>query len=143
CVQDAWRLRPNLTINAGVRYDVQYPFYPLNSVYSFATIGDVCGVSGAKSAAKCNLFQAGSMPGTKPTYKQYTAGTHAYDIDKNNIAPNVGFAWTPAAGHGFLGSLVGQEGDFVIRGGYTRSYKRGGPPDLPRLLGRSSRPSHR
>src|SRR5206468_12532590 len=43
---DAWRMTPNFTVNAGVRYDVQFPFYALNSLYSYATIDDLCGVSG-------------------------------------------------------------------------------------------------
>lgn len=129
-VQDAWRVRPNLTVNAGIRYDVQLPFYALNSLYSFATIDDFCGVSGKASDNSCNLFQAGVMPGTKPTFKQLTAGTHAYDVDYNNIAPNAGFAWTPGQKSGLLGSLMGPEGDFVIRGGFTRSYSRPGLNDF-------------
>jgi hypothetical protein len=45
-LQDSWRAKPNLTINAGLRYELQYPFYPLNSSYSTATMADVCGISG-------------------------------------------------------------------------------------------------
>jgi hypothetical protein len=29
-IQDSWRARPNLTINAGLRYVIQYPFRALN-----------------------------------------------------------------------------------------------------------------
>ena len=38
-VQDSWRWRANLTVNAGLRYDVQMPFYSLNDSYSMATLG--------------------------------------------------------------------------------------------------------
>jgi outer membrane receptor protein involved in Fe transport len=133
-LQDSWRVRPNLSVNAGLRYDVQLPFYALNSLYSYATVDDLCGVSGKKSVNECNLFQSGSMPGTRPTFKQLTAGEKVYDTDYNNIAPTLGFAWTPARRGGFLGSLMGPDGDFVVRGGYTRSYSRPGLNDFTNIF---------
>ena len=129
-VQDQWRVASNLTLNAGLRYDIQRPFYPLNSLYSYATIQDVCGISGAASETSCNLFQAGTTPGTTPTFKKLEAGTKAYNVDYNNVAPSVGGAWTPARKGGLLGNLMGTEGDFVIRGGYTRSFSRPGMNDF-------------
>ncbi|HEY7287272.1 MAG TPA: TonB-dependent receptor, partial [Vicinamibacterales bacterium] len=129
-LQDSWRLRTNLTFNAGIRYDVQLPFYPLNSLYSTADIDNICGVSGAASDSTCTLFRPGSMPGIHPTFAQYTQGSRAYNVDYNNIAPSVGGAWTPGKRDGLLGALMGREGDFVIRGGYTRSFSRPGLNDF-------------
>lgn len=129
-LQDQWRIRNNLTVNGGVRYDIQLPFYSLNSLYSYATVDDLCGRSGKKSDNQCNLFQPGVMPGTTPTFKQLTAGTKPYETDYDNIAPSVGFAWTPARRSGLLGSLMGTDSDFVVRGGYTRSYSRPGLNDF-------------
>jgi hypothetical protein len=129
-IQDAWRLHQNFTLNVGVRYDVQLPFYPLNSLYSFADINQVCGISGAASDNSCNLFQAGSIPGVHPTYTQYTEGSRAYDVDYDNIAPSVGVAWTPNGRSGLLGAVMGRDGDFVVRGGYTRSFSRPGLNDF-------------
>ena len=34
------------------------------------------------------------MPGKRPQFNNFAKGTHAYDTDYNNFAPNVGFAWT-------------------------------------------------
>ena len=77
-VQDQWRVRPNLTINAGLRYDVQNPFYPLNSSYtSHDDRPTVCGVSGVGSDDTCNLFQPGIDARQHPVYNQYEKGTHA------------------------------------------------------------------
>ncbi len=132
-IQDSWRVRPNLSINAGLRYDVQLPFAPLNSLYSYATMADVCGVSGVKDGNRCNLFQAGTLPGTKPTFKQLTEGTTTYSTDYNNFAPSLGFAWTPGRRDGVLGSLMGRDGDFVVRGGLTRSFSRPGLNDFTNI----------
>ena len=129
-LQDAWRIRPNLTVHAGVRYDIQLPFYPLNSLYSVATIADLCGVSGVSSDDSCNLYQPGVQPGVHPTFAQYTAGTKAYDVDDNNVAPSLGFAWKPIRRSGLLGALMGRGGDFTIRGGFTRSFSRPGLTDF-------------
>ena len=37
-VQDSWRVTPTLTLNAGLRWDVQTPFSPLNDTMSVATL---------------------------------------------------------------------------------------------------------
>ncbi len=122
-IQDQWRIRQNLTINAGVRYDLQFPFTATNSIYTFGDIANICGVSGAASDNSCNIFQPGVMPGQKPVFQQYTAGTKSFNEDRNNFGPSVGVAWNPQARPGFLGKIMGPN-DFVVRGGYARSFSR-------------------
>jgi hypothetical protein len=123
-VQDAWRLRPNFTLNLGVRYELQLPFHPLNDSYSTATIEDLCGVSGVGSNGRCNLFQPGVLGGKKPEFVQFSKGTAAFDTDYDNIAPSVGFAWTISPQSEGLRRLLSDE--FVLRGGYTKSFNREG-----------------
>jgi len=55
-ISDSWHWKPNVTINAGLRYDVQRPFYADNNSYSMATLGDLFGVTGMGSD-----FQPGSV----------------------------------------------------------------------------------
>jgi hypothetical protein len=129
-LQDAWRWRPNLTINAGLRYELQYPFYPLNSSYSTATLADLCGVSGVNASTTCNLFQAGVQPGKHPEFINFGKGQRAYNVDYDNIAPSIGAAWTPGPRGGLLGHLMGTDGEFVVRGGYTRAFSRNGMNDF-------------
>ena len=129
-LQDAWRLRPNLTVNAGLRYELQYPFYPLNSSYSTATLADLCGVSGVNADTTCNLFQPGVQPGKHPEFVNFGKGTPAYNTDVDNLAPSAGVAWNPARKSGLLGTIMGPEGDFVVRGGYTRAFSRNGLNDF-------------
>ena len=130
-VADTWRWKPNFTVNMGLRYELQTPFRPLNNSYSTATLADVCGVSGIGADGVCNLFQPNVQTGQKPVFIQYDEGVNAYDTDRNNFAPNLGFAWSLGGNNGLLGSVFGrQEGDSVIRAGYSLGYNRPGMSDF-------------
>jgi hypothetical protein len=124
-IADQWRMRPSLTINIGLRYELQSPFYPLNNSYSTATLESLWGVSSVN-----NLFKPGVQPGVKPTFIPYTKGTHAYNTDKNNFAPSIGFAWTPNLKSSFFRSFLGGDGDSVLRAGYSLAYNRPGMSDF-------------
>ena len=63
-----------------------------------------------------------------PAVLQPRKGKHAYNTDWNNLAPNVGMAWTPAPRGGFLGTLMSEE--FVFRAGWARAYSRNGMGDF-------------
>jgi hypothetical protein len=128
--QDSWRLRPNLTFNLGLRYELQLPFYPLNNSYLTASVEDVWGVSGVG-----NLFKPGTMTGRKPTFQRFTEGTRAFDTDYNNFAPSIGIAWTPGERSGILGTVIGESGDTVLRAGYALAYNRGGMSDFSDVYG--------
>jgi hypothetical protein len=132
-VQDAIRLTPNLTLNAGLRYEVQFPFQPDNSLYSIATVADACGVSGQGpgiGGRPCNFFQPGTLTGVTPTYKQYIAGTNGYQIDFDNVAPSVGIAWLPGVKQGWLRTLLGDPEQATVRAAYAVAYNREGLADL-------------
>lgn len=127
---DSWHVRPNLTLNYGLRYMVQLPFYALNSSYSTGTMEDIFGVSGVG-----NLFKPGTLTGQRPTFKQYTEGTGAYNIDWNNFAPSLGITWTPPRQGGFLGRILGPEDATVFRAGYSLGYTRPGMVDFTGVFG--------
>ena len=130
-IQDSWRIRPDLTINAGLRYELQFPFTPQNSSYSTATVESFCGRSGTNPDTFCNLFQAGNQPGAPTTFINFGEGTPAYNTDYDNWAPSVGVAWTLKGGSGLLGTMFGRnEGDSVLRAGYTKAFSREGMAQL-------------
>jgi hypothetical protein len=120
-VSDSWRLRPDFTLNFGVRWELQMPWVPLNSVYSWSTVADVWGPSGVNS-----LFKPGATGGKATEYQQFKAGDPAYNIDKKNIAPSLGFAWTPGFKEGFLATIFGKNSQSVFRGGFSIAYNRYG-----------------
>lgn len=129
-LQDAWRWRPNVTVNAGVRYTVQLPFTAQNNSYSTTTLEDLCGPSGVNGETGfCNLFQPGNMPGkTVSEFQNLEKGKNAYNTDWDNFAPNLGVAWTPERRGGLLGTLMSDE--LVVRAGYARAYSRNGMGDF-------------
>jgi hypothetical protein len=129
-VQDSWRVTQNLTLNAGLRWEVQLPFFPVDDVMSTASMADVCGVSGpgdGSSFNRCRFYQPGASGGpATPDFEQFSAGTRGYQTDWNNLAPNIGIAWRPNVQAGFLRTLLGHPEMAVVRAGYTVAYDRQG-----------------
>ncbi len=119
-VQDSWRLRPNFTITAGLRYELQLPYTPLSPVFTMpSSPDDLFGISGPG-----NLFKPGTLAGKTPTFVAYNQGTPAYKTDLNNLAPSVGLIYKASPQSGWLRKLLGA--DPVFRGGYSLAYIREG-----------------
>jgi hypothetical protein len=128
-LQDSWRLTPTLTLNAGVRWDVQTPFSPSNDTMTTASLADICGVSGIGSGGiydACNFFAPGASGGKVPEFTQLTSGTRGYNVDWNNISPNVGVAWRPSVESGWLRAVLGDPEQATLRGGYGEAFERQG-----------------
>ena len=142
-VQDNWRVRSNLTINAGVRYAVQPAFFALNNSYSIPTLDDVWGISGyvpgcdpsAVTPANCNLFKPGTTPGRRPQFQNLGEGVKAYETDWDNIAPAIGVNWTPSKETGMWAKILGHPGETAISAGYSRGYERHGMGDFTGVIG--------
>ena len=125
--QDSWRFTPTLTINYGLRWELQLPMQPLNDSFSMSALADLCGRSGVgdgPGGRGCNLFQPGNLPGSVPQYVQYDSGNPGYDTDWNNFAPNAGFAWRPNVQGGWLRQLLGDPDQATIRAGYSIAFTR-------------------
>jgi hypothetical protein len=121
--QDTWRIRPNLTLTYGMRWQPQDAVQLLSQNFAVLTdFNQIYDVSGAG-----NLFSPGTLTGTVPTVRGNTAGEKAYKDDRNNFAPSFGVVWSPDFGEkGLLRSIFGASGRSVIRGGFSRSFVREG-----------------
>jgi hypothetical protein len=122
--QDSWRFSPNLTVNYGLRWEVQRPFTVDNSSYTTATLDDLWGVSGPG-----NLFRPGTLAGRPTQFIQMKEGTGAYNTNYKNFAPSLGFAWRIDSKYGWLKKIAG-EGQTVVRAGYSIAYNRQGIGDF-------------
>ncbi|MGA2262471.1 MAG: carboxypeptidase regulatory-like domain-containing protein [Acidobacteriota bacterium] len=124
--QDSWRIRPGFTFTYGVRWEVQFPFIPLNSAMTTNTLADLWGLSGPQTFGNGKLYTPGNPAGTAPTWKQFVAGTPAFNTSWTNFAPSLGFAWTPKGKGGALSHLLGESGKTVVRGGFSLAFNRNG-----------------
>ena len=142
-IQDSWKAKANLSLNVGLRYAIQLPFYAKNGSYSTATPNDVFGVSGYRPGCDlsnatvdtCNLFRPGVLEGTVTTYQNFGKGVAAYDTDWDNLAPSVGVNWTPSADDGFLRTILGEPGDTSLSFGWARAFERHGMSDFTGVFG--------
>ncbi|MEO8370631.1 MAG: TonB-dependent receptor [Candidatus Solibacter sp.] len=98
-VADKWKVRQNLTVNVGVRYEYWTPLDEKNSLYLAPRLQG--------NDARASVMD----PNAILDFIGKSSGRPFYKSDKNNFAPNVGFAWDPF-----------KEGKTSIRGGYSISY---------------------
>jgi len=120
--QDSWRLRQNLTVNFGLRWQPQIGA-KMNSA-NYAILSDpnmVFDVSGPG-----NLFSPGTLTGPIPTVRGNTIGEKAFKDDLNNFAPSFGVVWSPNFTGGLAKRLFGGDGTSVFRGGFSRAFIREG-----------------
>ena len=126
-VQDQWRVKPTLTVNAGLRWDVYLPFTTADNTWSLATIEDICGISGLGNSfgKSCNLFAPGSTGGQLvPTFDLFEPGTPSHKTNWTDFAPNVGVAWRPDVQDGWMHTLLGDPEQATVRAGYSLTYNQ-------------------
>lgn len=119
--QDAWRVRPNLTANLGLRWEAQFPVTSLNNNLTNPTLDGLYGVSGPG-----NIFKPGTLTGSATQFFQFKEGDSAYNTDKSNFAPSLGVAWSPDWKDGILKRVFGGGGQTVVRGGFSMAFNRDG-----------------
>lgn len=136
-VQDQWRVKSNLTLSFGVRWDYMgVPTVPNGLAIQPAVFDSIWGVSG-----KDNLFNPTAAPGSQTAgvaslqFVSGETGIPLYKNDWNNFAPFVGFAYSPQFNSGPLHFLFGEAGRSSIRAGYSMSYLHDGVTTFTNLLG--------
>jgi len=132
--QDAWRVKRNLTLNMGLRYEYEgVPSLPDGLGLQLTNFNDIFGVAGPG-----NLFNPNSTAGNSSGTLDFASGNSQkalHNKDWNNFAPFVGFAWSPNFASGPLHFIFGGEGRSSVRGGYSISYLRDGFTIISNALG--------
>jgi hypothetical protein len=104
--QDEWKMRANLTLNLGVRYEYVSPLTEINNRIANLDLspGVLNPALGVPEVTAILPGQAGPYGGGLPD--------SLVRPDRNNFAPRVGFAWKPFS-------------QTVVRGGYGINYNTG------------------
>jgi hypothetical protein len=99
--QDDWKLRPNLTLNLGVRWEYFGPLTEAKGMLSNYVIGS-------------DWVMNGFVCGPAPLANRCRNGNQLYSAQYHDFGPRVGFAWSPSFGHDKL----------VFRGGFGMIFNR-------------------
>ena len=123
-VQDSWKIRPNLTFNYGLRYELMSPVgethgqqvmptFPLGQWFNQRGLDAAQGISSsAPQTPDISFDLAGPAYGRSSFYGWQT----------KNFAPRVSLAWSPQPSWGFLQKLLGTGTQSVIRAGFGMYY---------------------
>jgi hypothetical protein len=107
--EDSWRVRPGLTLNYGVRWDVIRPWSE-----KYNNIQTV--VPGRQSVLYPNAIPGLLVPGDPGIPS--TLSPTKYD----KFAPRIGMAYAPKFDHGILRAIFGKDGDSSIRASFGMFY---------------------
>jgi hypothetical protein len=134
--QDSYKLKSNLTLNYGLRWELNTPFYDNGdrlqtfrpgqattqypcwlSQENAATLGLNPGDCGQGSGTNNAIFPLGLVfPGDQGVPRGLTS------TDWKAFAPRIGIAYSPATTEGWMGKLFGGPGKSSIRAGYGIFY---------------------
>jgi len=124
--QDSWKVKPNVTLNYGLRWELNTPladagkkvqtFRPgqVSTVYPCALpvgspLGPDCNTAGVTPVGLVVPGDKGIPNGLSETYYK-------------SFAPRIGIAWSPDAKDGALGKLFGGPGKTSVRAGFGIFY---------------------
>jgi hypothetical protein len=129
-VQDSWKIKSNLTLNYGLRWELNTPLADAGQKVQTFRPGQVSKVYPCQLSPLSGLYNPGvndcNNTGVVPTglVVPGDAGvpkglTNTY---YKSFAPRVGLAWSPNARDGFLGKVFGGPGKTSIRSGFGIFY---------------------
>jgi hypothetical protein len=115
-LQDDWRLRGNLTLNLGLRYEYFSPFTETNN--------QIANLDLAPNLLACATLQSTCVARVLPGQSGPFNGVFPASLlrpDRNNFAPRLGIAWKAFA-------------NTVVRAGYGVNYNTSGYSDIAQQL---------
>lgn len=130
--QDNWRVRSDLNLSLGLRYEYTSPltdkfnrvaYYRPGAISQLLTSGQLTTLEGTPITVPTGGRAPVGLvfPGDPDPVLGGTVPNGGVAKDWNNFAPRFGFAWSPQAESGFFRTLLG-ENDTVIRGGFGVTY---------------------
>ncbi|MBI2150984.1 MAG: TonB-dependent receptor, partial [Acidobacteria bacterium] len=123
-IKDDWKVTPCFTLNLGVRYDlfrVPYHLSASGKNWTIGPLGGAAGIFGYSGRSLAEAWMSGGGPRKGALTEFVLIGKDSkypqqglWPSDRNNFAPAVGFAWSPA---------WGGKDKTTVRGGYQIAYQ--------------------
>jgi hypothetical protein len=107
--QDSWKVKPNLTLNLGLRWEVSMPWYDWQGKIQTWVPGE--------QSTEFPLAPTGLVFPGDPGIPKTLAPTRY-----NNLGPRLGLAYSPGFSDGILGKIFGGPGKSSIRAAYGMYY---------------------
>lgn len=134
--QDTWKIRPNLTLDFGVRYQYFVPptdrdnllvsfnpqLYRAPTASLFNAASPTTSVCTSVTCAAFNTAVLDPLNGIERVGVNSPFGKSIYPSDKNNFSPRFGLAYQPEFKGGIGRAIFGSAGKSVIRLGYGFYY---------------------
>lgn len=119
--QDAWRVKPNLTLTVGLRYSLLAPPYEVNGEQAAPNI-NIHDYLEQRGIAQLQGQLFSSPPISFNLSGKANHGKPYWPYDYKDFAPRFSFAYSPTADSGFFHKLLGSAGQSSLRGGFGIVY---------------------
>ena len=126
--QDTWKVKPNLTVTYGLRYQLEPAPWETNGLQVATTDASGNPLPLANWFAQRGKNMANGIPSNQDPLVSFSLAGPAngkpglYHTDKHNFAPRLAVAWSPRANDGLFKSLFGDGGKTTIRAGFGVAY---------------------
>ncbi len=114
-VQDAWKIRSNITLTAGLRYGLSMP---VTETQGYETVPSI---NLSQYLANTISLMNNGVNNREPLSVRLAGKSNGldsiYPLDTNNLQPRVSLAWSPNFKGGILGKIFGKNDQSVFRGG--------------------------
>jgi len=136
--QDAWRIRPRLTITYGLRWVLEQPPYETHGLQVAPCVEAASG--GCTNQTVADWFKdsaklaAEGQPANDAGEISFILGgplNHGpglWNWDHKDFSPRLAVAWAPDTGDGWISKIFGKKDHFSVRGGYSITYDHFGIP---------------
>jgi hypothetical protein len=129
--QDSWKIKPNLTLNYGVRWEMNTPLTDIGKKVQTFRPGETSSIYPCTLPTTSPLYVAGSITncdqaGVTPVGLVFPGDKGVPNALTNTyykgFAPRIGLAWSPGWKDGVLGKLAGGPGKTSVSMGYGIFY---------------------
>jgi hypothetical protein len=136
--QDAWRIKPTLTVTYGLRWVLEAPPYETNGLQVAPCVDNASGGCTNQNLGQWFNHTAQLMSQGQPAINAgeisfilggpKNHGPGMWNWDHKDFSPRIAVAWAPDTGDGFASKILGKKDQFTLRGGYSIMYDHFGIP---------------